>query len=68
MRLKFQSNKLYNICMDEPVDYGAAAAYLKEPRVWITWTFPATTTRTGWTNSRAKFDLNWRPRNDLACD
>jgi predicted phage terminase large subunit-like protein len=25
-------NKLYNICMDEPVDYGAVAAYLKETR------------------------------------
>jgi nucleoside-diphosphate-sugar epimerase len=23
-------NKLYNVCMDGPVDYGAAAAYLKE--------------------------------------
>jgi hypothetical protein len=25
-------NKLYNICMDKPVDYGAVAAYLKETR------------------------------------
>jgi UDP-glucose 4-epimerase len=25
-------NRLYNVCMDEPVDYGALAAYLKETR------------------------------------
>jgi UDP-glucose 4-epimerase len=31
-------NKLYNICMDEPVDYGAVAAYLKE-MIDAAWTY-----------------------------
>ena len=55
----------FNICMDEPVDYGAVAAYLKEtrglPSVAI-----ATPYRSTWLdNAKAKFLLGWRPRYDL---
>src|SRR5208337_3254528 len=39
-------NKLYNICMDEPVDYSAVAAYLKETRGLDSLDIPS---RTGWT-------------------
>jgi UDP-glucose 4-epimerase len=56
----------FNICMDEPVDYGALAAYLKKtrglPSVEI-----RTPYRSTWLdNSKAKFLLGWRPRYDLA--
>ena len=55
----------FNICMDEPVDYGRVAEYLRETRgmpaveiktpYWSTWL----------DNSKAKFLLGWRPRFDL---
>ena len=56
----------FNICLDEPVDYGAVAAYLKQTRgltsVPITTEFHST-----WLdNAKAKFLLGWRPRYDLA--
>lgn len=54
----------FNICMDEPVDYGEVAAHLRETRgmhavevktrFWSTWL----------DNSKAKFLLGWRPRFD----
>jgi UDP-glucose 4-epimerase len=54
-----------NVCMDEPVDYGELAAYLREtrglPSVPITTPFHST-----WLdNAKAKFLLGWRPRYDL---
>jgi nucleoside-diphosphate-sugar epimerase len=59
------SRQLFNICMDEPVDYGAAADYLAQTRglpavkvstpFWSTWL----------DNSKAKFLLGWRPEYDL---
>jgi nucleoside-diphosphate-sugar epimerase len=54
-----------NICMDEPVDYGELAAYLREtrgiPSVPITTPYHST-----WLdNTKAKFRLGWRPRYDL---
>jgi nucleoside-diphosphate-sugar epimerase len=57
--------KLYNICMDEPVDYGALASLLSATRK-----LPSVTVRSdffsNWMdNSRAKADLGWRPRYDL---
>ena len=59
-------NKLYNICMDEPVDYGAVAAYLKETR-WLDCLDIPSNYHSNWVdNSRAKFELGWRPRYDLA--
>lgn len=55
----------FNICMDEPVDYGALAAYLAETRG-----LPAVEVRTAFhstwlDNSKAKFLLGWRPTYDL---
>lgn len=57
--------QLFNICMDEPVDYGAVADYLHRTRglsgvsvstpFWSTWL----------DNSKAKFLLGWRPHYDL---
>jgi len=55
----------FNICMDEPVDYGEVAEYLRESRgmpsveiktpYWSTWL----------DNTKAKLILGWRPRYDL---
>jgi UDP-glucose 4-epimerase len=55
----------FNICMDEPVDYGELAAYLAEsrrlPKVEIGSDFYST-----WLdNTKAKFLLGWRPEYDL---
>jgi UDP-glucose 4-epimerase len=55
----------FNICMDEPVDYGELGAYLHETRglrpVPI-----ATPYRSTWLdNAKAKFLLGWRPHYDL---
>jgi UDP-glucose 4-epimerase len=57
--------KLYNVCMDEPVDYGAVARHLAETRG-----LPATPVRgpyvSNWMdNARAKAELGWRPAYDL---
>lgn len=59
------NQQTFNICMDEPVDYGQVADYLRETRgmpsvkiatpYWSTWL----------DNSKAKFLLGWRPRFDL---
>jgi len=56
----------FNVCMDEPVDYGELGAYLaktrKLPSVEI-----KTPYRSTWLdNTKAKFLLGWRPRYDLA--
>jgi UDP-glucose 4-epimerase len=56
----------FNICMDEPVDYGDLGAYLKKTRA-----MPAVEIRTPYRstwldNTKAKFLLGWRPRYDLA--
>src|SRR5262249_6379882 len=58
--------QLFNICMDEPVDYGRLADHLERtrglPRVEIATEFHST-----WLdNSKARFRLGWRPRYDLA--
>ena len=55
----------FNICMDEPVDYGELGAYLAESRG-----FPMVEIRTPYhstwlDNAKAKFLLGWRPRYDL---
>ena len=60
------AKQTFNVCMDEPVDYGELAAYLgktrKLPSVPI-----RTPYRSTWLdNSKAKFLLGWRPRYDLA--
>ena len=55
----------FNICMDEPVDYGEVAAYLAAsrglPSVGIQTPYHST-----WLdNTKAKFLLGWRPEYDL---
>jgi UDP-glucose 4-epimerase len=57
--------KLYNICMDEPVDYGTVAAYLKQTRGLGSLDIPSGYHSNWMDNSRAKFELGWRPRYDL---
>jgi nucleoside-diphosphate-sugar epimerase len=55
----------FNICMDEPVDYGELGAYLAQSRGLAT--IPVRTPyRSTWLdNAKAKFLLGWRPRYDL---
>jgi UDP-glucose 4-epimerase len=57
--------RLYNISMDEPVDYAEVAAHLADTRG-----LPATPVRAAYVsnwmdNSRAKAELGWRPKYDL---
>lgn len=54
----------FNVCMDEPVDYGELGAYLAESRG-----FPPVAIRTPYRstwldNTKAKFLLGWRPAYD----
>ncbi len=57
--------QLFNVCMDEPVDYGELAAYLAESR-GMTAVPIQTEYRSTWLdNSKARFLLGWRPRYDL---
>jgi nucleoside-diphosphate-sugar epimerase len=58
--------ELFNICMDEPVDYGAVAAHLKRTRGLDAVEVPTPYHSTWLDNSKAKFALGWRPRYDLA--
>jgi len=62
---KAAQRRLYNICMDEPVNYAAVADYLARTRG-----LPAKEIRgpfySNWMdNSRAKAELGWRPAYDL---
>ena len=55
----------FNICMDEPVDYGAVALHLMMTR-GLSSVAIATPYRSTWLdNTKAKFRLGWRPRYDL---
>ena len=58
--------KLYNICMDEPVDYGELAALLRRTRNLPSVTVPSDFVSNWLDNTRAKADLGWRPQYDLA--
>jgi UDP-glucose 4-epimerase len=56
----------FNICMDEPIDYGKAAEYLTEkyhlPSIEVGTPYHST-----WLdNAKAKFLLDWKPEYDLA--
>jgi UDP-glucose 4-epimerase len=55
----------FNICMDEPVDYGELGTYLSASRGVPT--VPVSTPyRSTWLdNAKAKFLIGWRPRYDL---
>ena len=55
----------FNICMDEPVDYGELGAYLAESRGVATVGVPTPFHSTWLDNAKAKFLLGWRPRYDM---
>ena len=57
--------QLFNICMDEPVDYREVARYLQETRGLRSVEIPTEFHGTWLDNSKAKFLLGWRPRYDL---
>ena len=58
--------KTYNISMDEPIDYGALAAHLHTTRGLPSISIASEFHSTWLDNSRAKFELGWRPGYDLA--
>ena len=55
----------FNICVDEPVDYGELGSYLERTRGFTPAPI-ATPYRSTWLdNTKAKFLLGWRPTYDL---
>jgi UDP-glucose 4-epimerase len=52
--------------MDEPIDTAAVAAHLKATRGLGSIEVPSAYHSNWLDNTRAKLDLNWRPRTDLA--
>ena len=56
----------FNVCMDEPVDYGELAAYLAETRGLPSVRIPTPYHSVWLDNAKAKLVLGWRPRHDLA--
>jgi len=58
-------NQLFNVCMDEPVDYGALARYLRETRQLESIDIPSQFHSTWMDNTKAKAALAWRPQYDL---
>lgn len=57
--------QLFNVCMDEPVDYGELGAYLARSRGLPTVPVRTPYHSTWLDNSKARFLLGWRPRYDL---
>jgi UDP-glucose 4-epimerase len=57
--------QLFNVCMDEPVDYGALGAYLSSSRGLPTVPVRTPYHSTWLDNSKARHLLAWRPRYDL---
>ena len=55
----------FNICMDEPVDYGELAAYLAESRGLPSVGIRTSHHSTWLDNTKAKFLLGWRPRYNM---
>jgi len=55
----------FNICMNEPVDYGELGAYLAERRGVATVGVPTPFYSTWLDNAKAKFLLGWRPCYDM---
>jgi UDP-glucose 4-epimerase len=55
----------FNICMDEPVDYGVLGRYLSESRGLPTVEVRTPYHSTWLDNTKAKLVLGWRPRYDL---
>jgi UDP-glucose 4-epimerase len=57
--------QLFNICMDEPVDYGAVADYLRRTRGRNSIDIPSRFHSNWMDNSKAKYALGWRPEYTL---
>ncbi len=57
--------QLFNICMDEPVDYGEMGKYLNATRGRPTVEVKTEYHSTWLDNTKAKFLLGWRPEYDL---
>jgi UDP-glucose 4-epimerase len=57
--------ELYNICMDEPVDYSEVASYLRTTRGLPAVEIPSRFHSNWMDNAKAKLHLDWRPRYDL---
>ena len=57
--------QLFNICMDEPVDYRKMADYLQQTRGLPSVEVETPFHRTWLDNSKAKFLLGWRPHYNL---
>ncbi len=55
----------FNICMDEPVDYGTVAQYLSKTRGLPSISIPTPYHSTWLDNTKAKFLLGWRPEYNL---
>jgi UDP-glucose 4-epimerase len=55
----------FNICMDEPVDYGELGRYLTESRGFPVTEVPSRYHSTWLDNSKARFLLGWRPEYDM---
>jgi UDP-glucose 4-epimerase len=58
-------HQTFNICMDEPVDYGEVGAYLAVSRGLPTVEIKTPYYSTWLDNTKAKFLLGWRPEYDL---
>ncbi|MBI2254446.1 MAG: NAD(P)-dependent oxidoreductase [Proteobacteria bacterium] len=56
--------RLYNVSMDEPVDYGMVAAHLKATRGLPSIDIPSQYHSNWLDNARARYELGWRPRYD----
>jgi nucleoside-diphosphate-sugar epimerase len=59
-------HQLFNICMDEPVDYGAVAQHLQKTRGLASVEIPSDYHSNWMDNAKAKYFLGWRPDYDLA--
>jgi len=57
--------RLYNIAMDEPVDYAEVARYLARTRGLPSIDIKSQYVSNWLDNTRARFELGWRPRYDL---
>jgi nucleoside-diphosphate-sugar epimerase len=57
--------QLFNIAMDEPVDYGRVAGYLKSTRGYSAVEIPTNLFSNWLDNAKARLRLGWRPLYDL---
>jgi UDP-glucose 4-epimerase len=57
--------QLFNICMDEPVDYREVGDYLKSSRGLPSLEIKTPFRSTWLDNAKAKFVLGWRPKYGL---